>query len=522
MNIEDHIPQSNEPTFAETLHALVEENQIDAASDMVTAALVEFFVDYADDPLLFGLLRLANKVRVTSDETTTVVFNTRRKQMRVPHRVAHACHDILDFVCLLLIERARLVVNKTAHTKLPSNFDPSRDRFEFELAREVWSIATARKFVSSILPERIYAPMQDLYMQMLHGLDPRFTSKLLQSASMHSTAEVFMRLYNQYGQEMFHANNNRMAACDDNVEFGEVLEALLIDKKNNSGNGKGDGDNDASAGKFKLIHDESSDDDAYDVIVLVYREKEENPQLHTIPVTSYDLDDDVDLYMNQFMHATNFTSVLFGKLQDIARHALIGQHADDGQVYGSMDIPDRPSYQDLMSHMQGYTPSVWTHQMPAAESEPTFAVYMDVSGSMFSWYNFVRALIVALGRNLDPEHIYGFSDVVVPLDINCGYLKTTHGTSIKAVVEHALENGITNVIMITDLDVAVDPQLETTGIKNIAIVCTDPDKPLRKSCFRLANELNQSNFHYVPVSLEEIQKRDVGGASSFNAKKPKP
>jgi hypothetical protein len=522
MDMEDHIPQEpQEPTFAETLHALIEDMQIDEASSFVTNELIRFFSYYADDPLLFGLLRIANSVRITESEGIAVNFNTRKKQMVIPHRVAHQCNDILDVVCLLLIERARLVVNKDAHLNMPDGFDPRRDHFEFVLSREVWSSAIARCYVSSILPERIFAPIQDLHHQMMHGLDPRSTMKLLQIANMPATAEVFIRLYNQTGQEMFHANLNRMSSCDDQVTQTDVLVALLADKRNQPNDNDDGNGGDEKTKEFQLVVNPTSDTDAQDNMEEMTTAAH-NTELHRIPVASFDLDDDLDQYLNMHMHAQSITSALHGKLQDIARHALIGTHSDDGCVFGSMEVPDRPTYSDLMAHMQGYTPSVWETQLPQKQSDPLFAVYYDVSYSMFQWYNFTRAVVQAIGRNVDPEHVYGFSNVVVPLDVESCYIETTYGTDISAVIAHASENKISNVILITDLDVPTTPQLETTGIANIIVVCTNPQKTLNNSCFRVAVETQQSNFHYVAVSFDEVAKSTtVKGATTFN-EKPKP
>ena len=544
MNIEDHIPEEDvEPSFADILHSHIEVGDYDEASYLITKEMSEFFYNYASDPALFGLLRLANHVNVVDRDDTTVHFDTRRKCLSIPHGVAHRIENMHDIACLLLCERAHLIVNRSIHTYLPAGMDLTEVSHKaiYDIALSCWSIALSRCYCSSLLPERLYAPFMDLPHNLMHGLAPDQFSAVLK-IKFPRIANIYMRLYSMGGQEQYHMTLNRMPQTNtETLSFHDVLVEFWEDMKDKLHS------NEELEDMLKALLVANPEDGEDQNVITNAEEKKGVPNkgagkgdmLHQMPVADLDVDSDVDQYLSQFMkqafpvkgfwrdplHGLNSKSPNLNRIRvgfDSLQHEVMleANHDEDAGYFGSLTPPQHPTARDLAMHMQGYPPMLWETKMESAQSQESklrYALYFDISGSMFSWFPVVKALIRLLGVYLDEDHIYGFSTEIVPIDLDSGFLNTTHGTDINKAIKHARDNNITHMIMITDMEDYTP--ITTDGIEHIILVATMmgglKQIDLSKTCF--SSHADSTKIDVFPVVFSDVmQKTNVTGKTTFN------
>lgn len=540
MNIEDHIPQgeSEHQEFVTSLHSAIEEGDLDTASSLLTTSMIDFFSDYKEDPVLFGLLKLANHVRVEPREGNNVFFDTRRRCMHVPHRVAHHIESMHDLACLLLIERARIIVNRSAHAYLPEDMDLANvsHRSVFDIALQCWSIALSRCYCSSVLPEKLYAPYSDVFHNLMHGLDVDGLSSAL-ATKFKNIANTYKELYNMGGQEQYHFMLNRVASgATETMSFSQVLPAFWEDlKKFAPTNSELEQIIDAM-----LVQNQGDDEDKKieKNVAEMKSCSKSNAMSHPVPVVDLDVETDIDSYIAHFMrhssipkysnrffhgdrlHGAHSTVAVTSKIRSVfenMNHSVMleAERNEEEAYYGSPVIPQHPTTHDLCQYMQGYLPQLWETPMHSGENvaDTVYHIYMDISGSMFSWFPVVRAVIASLGNYTLPDRVFGFSTVVEPIDLGSSFLMTTGGTDINTAVQHAKANHATHIIMITDLEDYRDVD-DTDGIEHLIVVATDSRRHgIEDSVFKTHSP--STKIDLVNVKLAEVTSRPMQGRSTF-------
>lgn len=541
MDIDDHIPQDKEPEFSDTLHELIEAEDYDAASELLSQTMLDFFYDYVNEPEIFGLLKQANHIKVSAREGTTVWFDTKHRCMYIPHRVAHRIENAHDIACLMLVERARLIVNRTAHMYLPTGMDLTQHSHKaiFEMAIGCWSIALARCYCASILPERLYAPHSDMWHNLMHGLDPDGLITMIRG-KFPNIAKIYSALYKQGGQEQYHFMLNRVApeaidtlsfytvlpyfwedlkkSAPSNEQIEEMMEAILV--KNPS---DGEDEKPIEAQKaMKSANDESSYADA-------------------VPTADIDIEDPLDEYLADYVrmsfNANSLMDIAHGltkRVPDLSKlrasfsgmnHTVMleAQNNEDQSCYGSITPPEHVSMHDLAHYAQGYPPPLWETRMSPAESQKAdvrYDIYFDISGSMTEWFPIVRSMITQLGVYVNPDHIYGFSTVVEKIDMSGSFLMTTGGTRIGCAIQHMRARHGTHAIVITDLEDF--STFSTEGIEHLIIVGTDTTWTtetfdVSKTVFGGADVNTKIDF--LGLKIKELTKTTTNKFGSFNTKR---
>lgn len=542
MNIEDHIPQGEDEhsVFVNSLHEAIEAEDLDTASSLLTANMLDFFADYKEDPILFGLLKLANHVRVEPREGNNVYFDTRRRCMHLPHRVAHHIDSMHDLACLLLIERARMIVNRSAHAYIPQGMDLTQvsHRSIFDIALQCWSIALSRCYCASTLPEKIYAPYSDIFHNLMHGLDVDGVSAALVAIGKNISS-IYRDLYNMGGQEQYHFMLNRVASSNTStLAFSQVLPAFWEDLKRFS----------PSNSELQQILDalfvQNQGDDEDDKVshnVQAMRSCDKTARSASpVPVVDLDVETDLDSYIANFMrysyapdrrsffghdalHGSQVSVAAVSKIRSVfdnMSHSVMleAERNEEEAYYGSPVVPQRPTTHDLCQYMQGYLPQMWETPMHSSEAvaDILYNIYMDISGSMFSWFPVVRAVISNLGCYTTPDRVFGFSTVVMPIDLHSSFLMTTGGTDIDKAILHAKENKASHVIIITDLD-DTDNVQDTEGIEHLIIIATDSrHTSVESSVFKKHSQSTKVDF--ISVKLDDVTSKPASGRSTFVSK----
>lgn len=537
MNLEDHLPpEEKEPEFHETLHMLIEQGEYTEASSLLTSSLLDFFYDFVNEPVLFGLLTQANHVEILDTEDETVLFNTTRKCMYIPHRVAHAIHSPQDMAFLLLVERARLIVNRTAHIYLPSDMDLSQASHKaiFEMALSCWSIALSRCYCASILPERLYAPYSDMWHSLMHGLIPEPTAKFLARAQFPNIANIYEKLYMQEGQEQYHFMLNRMAPnSSGTLTFSTVLPFFWEDLKKNAPTNE---QIEEMLEAVLVSNNDGEDDKPADAQAAMKDAAKNDNQASPVPTSNLAIENDIDEYLskfvsvsldNRFSHVVETNSMYVPDLGKIRagfsgmHHTVMLEAQDDvGQhIFGSIMPPEHVSTQDLAAYMQGHPPMLWETRMSPQnqqQGDSRYDIYFDISGSMTQWFPVVRAMIAQLGPYVNPDHIYGFSTVVKPIDMSGSFLLTNGSTYIGCAIKHLQARKGTRAILITDMQDYV--QINTDNVEHIIIVGTDyvaTDKfDVSKTVFNKAN--SSTKIDYVGLKFSELITKQTDIGVSFN------
>lgn len=555
MNIEDHIPQEQELSFGDILRPLIEDNQYWHASQTATDAFLNFMSTYANDPMIYGLLNFASVIEITDSESMATVFDSRARCMRIPHRVAHCFDSVQDIACLLLTERARVGAGRFFHTyALNHGYDPKNRMHAriMQVGMNAWSIATARCYVGSILPEKLFAAINTPWASMLHGLDPKETSDQLKAIGFKHTAEYFPSLYQCPGQEMYHAMLNRVSPSHGVTPgFESLFEAMMRDVKANPPK-KNDDDSGSDYEEIGIVPSEAEGEDQALFVLDPYEDTRTQGNLEAtsnarwgaskfgrmraVPIVDLEADSSIDKYLADWfqLNTSGFQNIAhqiggsFNKKPvtelafNINRDALL-EIADDPDMppIGELTPPEHPTARDLAALFQGYPPTLWeSHASPRSEQQSSaYAFYFDVSGSMERWLPLVRSIKSGLGVFLDSNHQYGFSTQVAELP-EASVIITDGGTRIKACTQHARTYRARHLVIITDLIDFEDVDME--GIEHIIIIVAttehgDAPKYIdpETTVFRNGAKTN-TKVDIYPVSYRDIVRpTQVGGRSHF-------
>lgn len=115
-------------------------------------------------------------------------------------------------------------------------------------------------------------------------------------------------------------------------------------------------------------------------------------------------------------------------------------------------IPINPSKRDLFKAALGRPPIMWKARgTKSAEKHSGVAIYLDLSGSVYSYLPRIISLITNLNKEI--SSVFGFSNKVIEHtlnDLRLGKIDTTGGTDFNCIANHIIENKFTKCIMITD------------------------------------------------------------------------
>lgn len=551
MNIEDHLPPDPPEidSFQQQLTIALESGDLAEASRMLTSGMLDFFATYREEPLLFGLLRIANAVIVEDCAGTNVIFNTKRKVMHVPVEVARRIANMHDLACLLLVERSRLVVLRSTHCTFADmykdfDFTQRSHRYVFDMALSCWSIALARCYCASILPERLYAMYADLQHNVMHGVAPDMFAAALKTR-FPNIAKVYLELYNMGGQEQYHFMLNRVASDSTiTLPFIHVFDHFWKDLSKDAPSNE-DLENKEAA---RLAQNHESDGEESGPADKQEEIKASNSKhgngngfggfgsMHAVPVVDIDVDSELDQYLAEFFRIVikkdSFHSSMHGAERNVADldrirtvfkglgHGIMleAENQEDALYYGDIAIPQHPTSRDLSMHVQGYTPALWETQMMQTTNkvQSRYAAYYDVSGSMFAWFQVVRPFLHTLGPVLDSNALYGFSTDVRKIDMDACHIMTTGGTKIDCALKHARTHGITHLILISDLEDWSNQPLDTEGLEHIVIICTDKTTALKDTVFR--NPHPTTKLDYMTLRLKDVVRDAPKRMPSFNKK----
>lgn len=544
MDIFDHIPQEPEAdTFDIQVREAIEFGELDLAGTILTREMQEFMSDYVDDETIFGLVKIANHVVVMPTEGVNCIFDVRRRRLCIPYTVALHITSMHDIACLLLVERNRLIVGRSVHVYAPPDLDLTQVSHKaiYDLALSCWSIALSRCFCGSILPERLYAPYQDMFSNLMHGLMPDQFAAVI-SDKFPNVSSVYLQLYNMGGQEQYHSNLNRVASGNTStLPFIYILEAFWQDFKKNAPSNE---DLEKIMKALIAINEGDGEEERASKNQSEQREAQKgcgpDGGMQAKPTVDIDVETDLDQHLSQFMRVAirgnggrydmfNGMSSLCPSVDKIRAGFDALQHTvtlesntneDDG-MFGSIFPPDHPTSRDLSVYMQGYAPMLWETRMSPPSSDKAdirYDAYFDISGSMDRWFPVVRALLRNLGVYIRPDQVFGFSTEVAEIDMGASYLLTTGGTDIKCAIEHAQERGVKHVLLITDLEDY--HEINTEGIEHILIVATDvrADIDVSKTVFRRHDKNTKIDIY--PVTFETLVTQ-APAMGTFNKSSPK-
>ena len=559
MDIEDHIPQEREVPFQETVNDCIMFGDFDGASELLTDTMIEFFAYYRDEPMLYRMLNIANHVVVDND-VENVQFNVRQRRMILSPAIACAIESGHDLAYLMLVERARLVANRTAHTCIPSGWDLTKPKYAmvFELARQCWSNALARCYCASTLPERLFSGTLTFDTLLMHGLVPDQFANALRENKMPNIADIYMKLYTMSGQEQYHAALNRMPRLAGTVRLEDVINAFWQDLQQAANEAEAAAEafeealrkyleeqanmdeEDRDNGKSKpipatLVENNDGDDEKPKTAQVAMKDAcasaGHGSDLRPVAVADIDADSELDAYIAEVIIAsrignayrfnpsavTTVPSVqkVRGVFQPLAHTALMQvDHEEDAFRYGSIFTPQRPSSRDLAMRLQGHTPMLWETSMnPSHDTRSTsdYAIYIDVSGSQYHWLPYCRAIARTLGVFVNPDHVYVFSEEVAKLDLDVPFVMSSGGTDIGDAINHAKTHGIANVILVTDLQCGSRPTFE--GIDHVICVLTDraeAPKDLDATIFREITSATKLDIFPLLISEMSVSNDDVG------------
>lgn len=525
MDIEDHIPQEHESTLQEQVQTAVADGDFNYAGYLLTTELGSFLADYLDDESINGLLKIASYVEVLPVEGITCIFNTKRCKVSIPQDVAVQIRNGHDLAFLLIAERNRLIVGRSAHVYIPDDMDLSQNTHKavYDMALTCWSIALARCFCASILPERLYGPYPDLPHNLMHGIAPDQFSQFLHKQKYKLVADRYLSLYNMGGQEQYHAVMDRIASDNTStIPFQTVLEDFWEDFKKDTPT---DEELEQMI-KSKLMEnpDDGEDDIVKDLIESI-RQASKQGHMHAVPTADLDVETELDRHLAQFMRYScldrhsYYNDALHGlgsrvpsldkmrgKFQGLNHTITI--EADDPEeeiLFGSLTPPMHPSTHDLVLLQQGINPGVWETRMQECTPKAPdiqYTIYFDVSGSMFRWMPVVRALLRQLGVFANTDCYYGFSTEVVEIEMDAAYVMTTGGTDIECSIKHAQDNGVKHILLVTDLQDS--GTIDTKGIEHIVIVATDCNKDIDIQHTVFSDHDPNTKIDVYPVNYDEI------------------
>lgn len=152
----------------------------------------------------------------------------------------------------------------------------------------------------------------------------------------------------------------------------------------------------------------------------------------------------------------------------------ITNYIKDRRVVSSV-FPINPSRRDIAMLACGIVPVLWRNQVKDDKKKNQgVAIYVDVSGSMHSTLPKVLSVISSLRKNI--SKVFQFSNKVSEVsleDTSKGKIKSTGGTDFDCVIEHAVKNEYSKIIIISDGYASATPENERkckTSIKKACII----------------------------------------------------
>ena len=125
-----------------------------------------------------------------------------------------------------------------------------------------------------------------------------------------------------------------------------------------------------------------------------------------------------------------------------------------GPVPAVVPLPDPRDRRASVARIVGATPLLYASTLADRRARPQIAthVYLDVSGSVEPWLEDLYGALVALRRHLAPAvHLFSTRVETVPLDaLREGVRRTTLGTDVACVLDHALARPVRRVLVVTD------------------------------------------------------------------------
>jgi len=129
----------------------------------------------------------------------------------------------------------------------------------------------------------------------------------------------------------------------------------------------------------------------------------------------------------------------------------ITNYIKDHRIVSSV-FPDNPSRRDIGLLSAGIVPVLWRNRVRDNKKKSQgVAVYVDVSGSMHTVLPKVLSVIASLRKNI--SKVFQFSNKVSEAsleDTSKGKIKSTGGTDFDCVIEHAVKNDYSKIVVITD------------------------------------------------------------------------
>jgi hypothetical protein len=164
-------------------------------------------------------------------------------------------------------------------------------------------------------------------------------------------------------------------------------------------------------------------------------------------------------YQNAFMNSVislieSRSNMRNNLLRDFSVNKNINKITDyisDKKIISSV-FPTNPSRRDLAMLACGITPVLWRNTVNADKKKSSgLAVYLDVSGSMYAILPKVLSVIRSLRKNIN--RIFQFSNQVTETSFSSlleGHIKTTGGTDFNCIIEHAVKNDYSKIIVFSD------------------------------------------------------------------------
>jgi hypothetical protein len=112
----------------------------------------------------------------------------------------------------------------------------------------------------------------------------------------------------------------------------------------------------------------------------------------------------------------------------------------------SISVPFSLTRRDVFSLSAGQIPVMW--QTRVGVERPSIDLYVDVSGSMETYYPFIPYIYSALKHVMGK--IYQFSTEIVEVDHDDPYLHSTGGTNFNSVARHMIQTQVTSAILLSD------------------------------------------------------------------------
>lgn len=143
---------------------------------------------------------------------------------------------------------------------------------------------------------------------------------------------------------------------------------------------------------------------------------------------------------------------MIGKVSSDLVGDILANRQIDTVFEGKTNTPDTIARKDLYLLSCGYCPVLWTKELSMNTNDP-FVLYMDVSGSMYEYYDLVPAFSTLLHKHC--KLYFQFNEIIVSPD--CGVdpqslfvYAGTGGTNYNVVADHILTNNFKDIIVITD------------------------------------------------------------------------